>query len=143
MANFRSSFPRRKRLKFVTENFTTFFTARKEICHLELTLGPSLPKKVCPFPAAPWGELEHMAFRRKGREFPRQIRTEKCMFYVQEGTNHRPPPQRDFRSKRGILTGGGAVIARALATSNMCTTSRFALVMFIMAFAGVVLRTQV
>ena len=31
-------------LKFVTGNFTTFFTARKEICHLELTLGASSPK---------------------------------------------------------------------------------------------------
>ena len=28
-------------LKFVTENFTTFFTSRKDICHLELTLGES------------------------------------------------------------------------------------------------------
>ena len=32
-------------LKFVTENFTTFFTARIEICHLELTLGASSPKQ--------------------------------------------------------------------------------------------------
>ena len=30
-------------LKFVTENFSTFFTARKDICHLELTLGASSP----------------------------------------------------------------------------------------------------
>ena len=29
--------------KSVTENFTTFFTSRKEICHLELTLGESSP----------------------------------------------------------------------------------------------------
>ena len=33
-------------LKFVTENFTTFFTARKEICHLELTLGAFAPNKL-------------------------------------------------------------------------------------------------
>ena len=26
-------------LNFVTENFTTFFTGRTSICHLELTLG--------------------------------------------------------------------------------------------------------
>ena len=31
-------------VKFDTENFTTFFTARKDICHLELTLGTSSPK---------------------------------------------------------------------------------------------------
>ena len=30
--------------KLVTENFPTFFTAREEICHLELTLGASSPK---------------------------------------------------------------------------------------------------
>ena len=30
--------------KFVTENFTTFFTARKDICPLELTLGASSPE---------------------------------------------------------------------------------------------------
>ena len=36
--------PRKIGLKFVTENFTTFSTARKEICHLELTLGASSPK---------------------------------------------------------------------------------------------------
>ena len=29
-------------LKFVTENFTTLFTARNETYHLELTLGASL-----------------------------------------------------------------------------------------------------
>ena len=29
---------------FVTGNFATFFTARKESCHLELTLGASSPK---------------------------------------------------------------------------------------------------
>ena len=39
-------FSRKNRLKsFVTENFTTFFTSRKDICHLELTLGESSPKK--------------------------------------------------------------------------------------------------
>ena len=42
VANF-SFFPKEKWLKFVTpktsENFTTFSTARKEIYHLELTLG--------------------------------------------------------------------------------------------------------
>ena len=32
-------------LKFATETFTTSFTARKEICHLELTLGASLPNR--------------------------------------------------------------------------------------------------
>ena len=30
-------------LNFVTENFATFFTARKEIYHLELNLGASSP----------------------------------------------------------------------------------------------------
>ena len=30
-------------LTFVTDNFTTFFTARKEVCHLELTLVASSP----------------------------------------------------------------------------------------------------
>ena len=29
---------------FVTENFTTFFNARKEMCHLELAPGASSPK---------------------------------------------------------------------------------------------------
>ena len=38
-------FPRKMGLKFVIENFTTFFTSRKEICHLELTLGESSPKE--------------------------------------------------------------------------------------------------
>ena len=33
-------------LTFVTKNFTTFFTARKEICHLELTLGESSPTRM-------------------------------------------------------------------------------------------------
>ena len=31
-------------LELVTENFTTFFTARKEDCHLKLTLRASSPK---------------------------------------------------------------------------------------------------
>ena len=31
-------YPRKMGLNFVTENFTTIFTARKEICHLELAL---------------------------------------------------------------------------------------------------------
>ena len=35
-----------KRHNICTENFTTFFTARKEICHLELTLGASPPKEL-------------------------------------------------------------------------------------------------
>ena len=35
-------FPREK-MKSVTENFTTFFTSRQEIRHLELTLGASSP----------------------------------------------------------------------------------------------------
>ena len=43
VANFLSYFPKENGLKFVTprtsENFTTFSTARKEIYHLELTLG--------------------------------------------------------------------------------------------------------
>ena len=40
-----ANFPREKQgLKLVTENFTKFFTARKEIRHLELTLGASSPK---------------------------------------------------------------------------------------------------
>ena len=34
---FSVKFPRKIGLKFVTENLTTLFTARKEICHLELT----------------------------------------------------------------------------------------------------------
>ena len=42
---FLSIFPRKIGLTFVTENLTTFFTARKEICHLELTLGASSPNK--------------------------------------------------------------------------------------------------
>ena len=37
------NFPQKIGLKFVTENFTIFFTARKEICHLELSLGASSP----------------------------------------------------------------------------------------------------
>ena len=32
-------FSQEQSFKFVTENFTTIFTARKWICHLELTLG--------------------------------------------------------------------------------------------------------
>ena len=39
MANFLLVSPRKIGLEFVTENFTTFFTARKSIGHLELTLG--------------------------------------------------------------------------------------------------------
>ena len=43
VANFFHIFPRKYGLKFVTpetsENFTTFFTAKKEIYHLELALG--------------------------------------------------------------------------------------------------------
>ena len=35
--------PQKIGLKFVTANFTTFFTAIKEICHLEFTLGAPLP----------------------------------------------------------------------------------------------------
>ena len=33
-------------LKFVTENFTEFFTAKKNICHLELALGAFLPNNL-------------------------------------------------------------------------------------------------
>ena len=45
LANFKAQFfPVNLGLKFVTENFTTFFTSRKKICHLELTLGSSSPK---------------------------------------------------------------------------------------------------
>ena len=44
VANFLSIFPRKMGLRFGTENFTTFFTAREEICHLELTLGASSSK---------------------------------------------------------------------------------------------------
>ena len=33
-------------LNFVTENLIRFFTSRKDICHLELTLGESLPNRV-------------------------------------------------------------------------------------------------
>ena len=43
VANFLSISPGKIDFKFVTESFTTFFTARKEICHLELTLGASSP----------------------------------------------------------------------------------------------------
>ena len=44
VANILSFFPRKNRLEFfVTENFTTLFTARKDICHLELTPGASSP----------------------------------------------------------------------------------------------------
>ena len=49
VATFLSVSPRKKGLKFVTENVTTFFTARKEICHLELTLGASSPKHLSQF----------------------------------------------------------------------------------------------
>ena len=34
-----------KEKRVVTANFTTFFTARKDMCHLELTLGAFSPKK--------------------------------------------------------------------------------------------------
>ena len=48
VANFLSYFPRENGLKFITpktsENFTTFSTARKEICHLELALGATSRK---------------------------------------------------------------------------------------------------
>ena len=44
---FSVNFSQEKCLTFVTENFTTFVTARKEICHMELTLGASSPKKIC------------------------------------------------------------------------------------------------
>ena len=37
--------PEKIGLNFVTENFTKFVTTRQEICHLELALGASLPKK--------------------------------------------------------------------------------------------------
>ena len=46
--------PGRKGLKFVTENFTTFFTSREENCHLELTLGESSPKVCTSWLARPW-----------------------------------------------------------------------------------------
>ena len=38
------NFSQEKRLTFVTEDFTTFFTTRTESCDLELTLGASSPK---------------------------------------------------------------------------------------------------
>ena len=41
---FSVGFPLKNRLEFVTKSFTTF-TARKEMCHLELTLGASSPNK--------------------------------------------------------------------------------------------------
>ena len=42
LATFLSIFPRQnKGLTIVTENFTTFITARKEICRLKVTLGAS------------------------------------------------------------------------------------------------------
>ena len=40
-----SLFSTRENAEFFTENFTTFFTTRKDICHLELTLGVSSSKK--------------------------------------------------------------------------------------------------
>ena len=43
VADFLSIFSRKIGFKFVTENFTAFFTASKDICHLELTLGASSP----------------------------------------------------------------------------------------------------
>ena len=45
VTSFLSIFPRTKGLNFVTETFTTFFTASKEIGQLELTLGASSPKR--------------------------------------------------------------------------------------------------
>ena len=49
VANFLSHFPKKNGLKFVTpktsENFTTFSTARKDIYHLELTLGATSRKR--------------------------------------------------------------------------------------------------
>ena len=36
-------FPGKKNFNLVTENFATFFTPRKETCHLQLTLGASSP----------------------------------------------------------------------------------------------------
>ena len=38
---FSVDFPKKKGLQFVTDNFTTFFTSRKELYHLELTLEDS------------------------------------------------------------------------------------------------------
>ena len=38
------SISQEKGFKFVTENLTTFFTARKDICHLELAVGTFSPK---------------------------------------------------------------------------------------------------
>ena len=41
------SLPRKNRLQmFVTENFTTFFTTSKEICHLDFALG-AFSRKTC------------------------------------------------------------------------------------------------
>ena len=74
MANFLPIFPRKKiGLNFVTENFTTFFAARKEICHLELTLGASSPKysaKKFGFPGfrGTYPDLLSLAFLEKGKE---------------------------------------------------------------------------
>ena len=42
-ANFCQTFPGKIGLNFVTENFTTFFTPRQEICHVQLTLRASSP----------------------------------------------------------------------------------------------------
>ena len=44
-----SILPRKIGLNFITENSTTFFTARKDICHLELALGASSPNKFWTF----------------------------------------------------------------------------------------------
>ena len=43
MADVLSISPGKMGVNFVTENFTTFFTARKEICQMELTLGAFSP----------------------------------------------------------------------------------------------------
>ena len=43
VANCLSIFPRKNRLKLCHRKFTTFFTARKDNCRLELTLGACSP----------------------------------------------------------------------------------------------------
>ena len=48
-----SIFPRKWGLNFNTENFTTFFTGRKESCHPELTLGASSPSIFIPSSSPP------------------------------------------------------------------------------------------
>ena len=56
MANFVSIFPQ--------ENFTAFFAARKEFCHLELTLGASSPKEFFFFERCPFIFVELLGFGR-------------------------------------------------------------------------------